>query len=222
MNNKDRMQETERYYRRRAPEYEEVYHLTDPDRKKELTRATVRMNEVIDGKHILEVACGTGFFTEIASAVAAGIVATDINAEMIDLAMQKEYRRGNVQFVVCDAYRLDTVPGEFNAGLANFWLSHVLKSRLDDFLRGFHGRLNPGSPVFIADNQNTPGLGGEFIEEPGSEDTFKLRKLKDGSTHTVIKNYFSYDDLKQLFEPYAQDLQIDCGSYYWWLSYLTR
>jgi ubiquinone/menaquinone biosynthesis C-methylase UbiE len=222
MNNEDRIGETERYYRKRAPEYEEVYHRTDPVRKKELARATDRMNEVIDGKHVLEVACGTGFWTEIASAAALDIIATDINTEMIDLAMQKEYHRGNVQFVVCDAYQLDSVRGEFDGGLANFWLSHVPKSRLDDFLRGFHDRLKPGSPVFMIDNMNTPGLGGDFVEEPGSEDTFKLRELKDGSTHVVIKNYFSFDDLRQLFDPYAQNLRIECETYYWWLSYSTQ
>ena len=218
----DRIQELERYYRQRAPEYEEIYDRADPIRKRELGEAAARMNEVLKGRRVLEIACGTGYWTQVAAEVAEEIVATDISPEMIDLAGRKPYTEKNVRFITGDAYRLDEVPGDFNAGLANFWISHVPLARMHAFIRGFHKRLATGSPVFMVDNMNTPGHGGEFLREPDGEDTFKLRELNDGSRHTIIKNYFDSDELRGLFEPYVRNLRFDAGTYYWWLSYIVR
>jgi hypothetical protein len=33
-----------------------------------------------------------------------------------------------------------------------------------------------------------PGVGGELMSQPASNDTFKLRRLADGSTYEVLKN----------------------------------
>jgi len=212
------MSELELYYGRRAPEYEEIYYRSDDVRKAELAQAAAHMAEIVEGKQVLELACGTGFWTEIAADSAKTIVATDVNTTMIDVAKQKSYPRDNVTFKINNAYDPDTVPGDFDAGMANFWLSHVPKSKLNDFLRAFHGRLGTGAEVFMIDNTNT-AFGGEFVEEPGSEDTFKRRQLTDGSKHTVLKNYYSSHDLVLLLGKWADDLRIEFADYYWWLSY---
>jgi ubiquinone/menaquinone biosynthesis C-methylase UbiE len=217
-----RIEELERYYRERAPEYEEIYNRSDPVRKKEFARAAARLRQIVRARRVLEVACGTGFWTEIASESAADIVATDVNEAMIDEARQKNYKRDNVQLVVGNAYELDSIAGEFDAGLACFWMSHVPKSRMDKFLRVFHRQLRRDSVVFMIDNTEAAGVGGQLLQEPGSEDTFKLRELNDGSKHTVIKNYFRPEDLTDLLAPHARDLSVEFATYYWWLSYRTR
>lgn len=214
-----RMNELERYYRKRAPEYEDIYYRSDDVRKAELARAGERMSGIVAGRRVLELACGTGFWTEIAAESAQTIVATDINASMLELAKNKSFPRSNVTFTISDAYEPQTVPGEFNAGIANFWLSHVPKSKLRGFVKALHGRLGLGSVVFMIDNTNAAGLGGEFVEEPGSEDTFKQRQLTDGSRHTIIKNYFTAEDLTTLLSDSVSDLDIEFATYYWWLSY---
>jgi ubiquinone/menaquinone biosynthesis C-methylase UbiE len=216
------MKELEAYYRLRANEYDEIYTRDDPLRQPELVHAAARMKEVVAGRRVLEIACGTGFWTEVASAVAVEVVAIDLSAEMIDVAKQRAYPRGNVRFIVADAYRLDDVPDDFDAALANFWISHVPKSKLHGFLRRFHAHLKPGAAVFMIDNRNTPGYGGEFVAVPGSEDTFKLRELSDGSRHRIIKNYFESKELRALLEPYAGDIVIDRREHYWWLSYAVE
>jgi ubiquinone/menaquinone biosynthesis C-methylase UbiE len=218
----NRIKELEEYYRRRADEYDEIYTRDDPLRQRELVHAAARMNDVLARRHVLEIACGTGFWTEIAADVAADIVATDLSTEMMDVAKRRRYARANVRFVIGDAYRLDEVPGRFDAAMASFWLSHVPKSKLHPFLHQFNDRLDPDAVVFMIDNLNTPGYGGEFVEIPESEDTFKLRELSDGSKHRVIKNYFESEELRELLEPYASDIVIDRREHYWWLSYSVQ
>ena len=222
MSTGDRIKELEEYYRLRAREYDEIYTRDDPLRQPELVHAVERMTEVVAGKHVLEIACGTGYWTEVASGVAADVVATDISTEMMDVAKHRPYTNANVRFVVADAYHLDGVPGHFDAAIANFWISHVPKSNLQAFLRQFHKRLQTGAAVFMIDNLNTPGYGGEFVEIADSEDTFKLRELSDGSKHRIIKNYFEPQQLREILEPHASDIVVDRREHYWWLSYTVK
>ena len=93
------------------------------------------------------------------------------------------------------------------------------EARVEGFLAGLHQRLAPGAPVFMADNVFMPGVGGELIRPEGSVDTYKLRRLTDGSTHRVLKNYYAADQLNAIFEPRASDLEITVGKCFWWLSY---
>ena len=207
------------YYGRRADDYEEIYHRDDPVRQREQAEVAAAMKQVLADRSVLEVACGTGFWTEIAAEVTQHVVALDMSPEMLALAQEKEFPPGKVEFLNADAYALQTVPGRFDAGLANFWFSHVPKPRVKEFLDGFHKRLGPGAVVLMADNVYVPGVGGTLITRPGIEDTFKLRKLPDGSEHEVLKNYYSADQLRSILSPLASELQVHVGKCFWWVSY---
>jgi hypothetical protein len=71
----------------------------------------------------------------------------------------------------------------------------------------------------MADNMYMPGVGGELVSKPGTDDTFKLRSLADGTQYEVLKNYFTQQELTGLFAPHARDLDVHMGECYWWLSY---
>jgi SAM-dependent methyltransferase len=207
------------YYRLRAQEYEAIYHRPDPIRQKELAEIAVDMKTALSGRSILEIACGTGFWTAVAVETANCIYAVDISEEMLAIAKAKELPKEKVMFCTCDAYSLDSIKGRFSAGLANFWLSHIPKSQLDDFLHQFHGKLVSDAVVFMADNIYIPGLGGELFRKPCSEDTFKLRELSDGSKYEVLKNYYDANQLREIFEPLSSKLKIRMGDCFWWVSY---
>lgn len=209
----------EEYYSRRAEEYEQIYRRDDPRRQAELQALAEAMRHVLSGRRVLEVACGTGYWTRVAAEVADHIVATDLSPEMLAIAAAKSLPHGRVEFRRADAYALQEVEGDYDAALANFWLSHVPGARITEFLRGLHGKLPPRSRVFMADNVYVPGVGGELVTPPGSEDTYKLRTLGDGSTHLVLKNYFGEGELREALQPYANSLKIQMGACFWWVSY---
>jgi len=52
----------ETYYSNRASEYERVYD--KPERQHELEWLRQRVPEILRGRRVLEVACGTGYWTQ--------------------------------------------------------------------------------------------------------------------------------------------------------------
>jgi len=207
------------YYNQRAQEYESIYHRDDPIRQQEQNAISKVMKEVLRDRSILEVACGTGFWTQIVSQTARHIVAIDSSTEMLQIAKSKTIQPNKVTFLEADAYALSNVPGSFEGGLANFWFSHIPKTRINEFLLGFHKKIVKHGAVFMADNTYVPGIGGELVTQPGSEDTFKVRKLANGSEHVILKNYYTKNQLRDIFTTFTANLNIHLGSCFWWISY---
>jgi ubiquinone/menaquinone biosynthesis C-methylase UbiE len=203
------------YYGLRAPEYEEMYRRDDPARMAELEEMGAEIRSLFAGRRALEAACGTGWWTRVLADSALCVTALDAAPETLAEARRKNLPASKVTFLEGDAYALAAVPGNFDAGLACFWLSHVPRARLREFLDGFHRRLGPGALVYMADNVFVPGLGGERLEKPGCEDTFKRRTLSDGSMWEVVKNYYDEAELRALLEPFAKSLEVREGKCFW-------
>jgi ubiquinone/menaquinone biosynthesis C-methylase UbiE len=210
------------YYSQRAHEYESIYHRDDPVRQAEQREIANKIRALCKRRRVLEVACGTGYWTRAAATVATQICAVDLSAEMINIARTKSYTPAQVDFQIADAYALTALPGDFDAAFAVFWFSHVPKGRLQEFLLQFHAMLKPQATVFMADNVFVPGLGGELVSDPASPDTFKLRKLKDGSVHRILKNYYSESELHEIFSTCATALCVTIGQCFWQVSYTLR
>ena len=73
----------QQYYRARAPEYDLFYDV--PDRLDELAQLRAWLIERTKGRTILEVAAGTGYWTEVVAPFAKAITATDYNIETLRL-----------------------------------------------------------------------------------------------------------------------------------------
>ena len=110
------------YYRRRASEYEAIY--AKPERQGDLARLRDRIPGLLRGARVLEIACGTGYWTQLVAGVAAAVVATDLAEEPMRIAQSKSYVQRPV-FSLADAYALPESLGRFDAALAVFWWSHV-------------------------------------------------------------------------------------------------
>lgn len=209
----------EEYYRKRALEYEAIYHRDDPVRREELNRIADAARVCLRKKCVLEIACGTGFWTQIVSEVADRVVAVDVSREMLDVARKKKYVC-EVDFVVGDSYCPAFKEAWFGGGLATFWFSHVPKSKIDVFLRSYGSVLGKGSVLFMVDNVYVAGVGGELVAKGGEINTYKLRSLGDGSEFLVVKNYYSVDMLVDFLSPYAKEFSSDnvwFGKHYWYV-----
>jgi SAM-dependent methyltransferase len=207
------------YYSRRAPEYEKIYHRSDPVRQGEQQAIATEVRRLVQDRHVLEIACGTGYWTQFAAETAAYVCGIDSSPEMLALARAKGLPKHRVEFQQADAYDLSSLTGGFDACIAMFWFSHIPRGRIDEFLKQLHNRVAPGSVVFMGDNILVPGLGGELVRPEGSADTYKMRTLADGSRERVLKNYFSQTELRQIFQPHGRDLQMTMGQCFWWLNY---
>jgi len=80
--------------------------------------------------------------------------------------------------------------------------------------------LAPGAVVFLGDNQLTPAWETRLFHHDG--DTYEARELPDGSTHEILENYFTADDLRAMVAPYGTDVRLTMGDWWWWLTYQVR
>jgi ubiquinone/menaquinone biosynthesis C-methylase UbiE len=158
------------------------------------------------GRHVLEIACGPGFWTQFASETAASVVASDFNQSTLDEAREKGLPSDRVSLLRADAYRLDLIPGIFDAILSVDWLAHVPISRMEGFLSGAIRRVRTGSPLLFIDQlPKEHSLTGVFDAEGNH---IQKRTLADGSVFRVIKHYFSDDEIAGLFSGFVGDLSI--------------
>lgn len=203
------------YYRRRAQEYERIYD--KPERQADLAALKGIAAREMAGRDVLEIACGTGYWTQICAPRAASILATDMAEETLEIARSKTYPFGRVRFGLGDAYRLAEVPGDFNAGLACFWWSHIPKARIPAFLENWHRRLGPGARVLFMDNRYVEGSSTPLSRSDVDGNTYQSRRLEDGSSHEVLKNFPAVQELLEAVRmPDAHAAELD---YYWCLSY---
>jgi demethylmenaquinone methyltransferase/2-methoxy-6-polyprenyl-1,4-benzoquinol methylase len=205
------------YYARRAAEYER--HYETPARAGDLATLKALLRPAFAGRDVLEVACGTGYWTQAIAASARSIVGVDANVVTLDIARRKSYASCPVSFAVADAYDLADVGAGFTGGLCAFWLSHVPRRRLAEFFPVFHARLSPGALVIALDaiyvhGQNTP-----ISRTDANGDTYQSRTLADGSLHEVLKNFLLDDELKNAVGEQALDLELRRLEYYWLLRY---
>jgi len=208
------------YYEKRAQDYERIYHRDDPQRQLEQLELAAAVGRVCLNNEVLELACGTGYWTQVADRVARHVTAIDTAASVLEVACGKDLRR--TRFLVGDAYSPPEREHGYSAGLALFWFSHVPRDRHEEFLTTFHARLGAGSRVLIGDNQYLPGVGGELSEADSRGDTFKIRRLADGTAHQVLKNYLGAAEITTLLSPFASDLSVQSGTCFWWAEYTTR
>ena len=210
-------QEMIAYYAQRAAEYERTYAI--PRWQDDLAWLRTRMPAFFAGRRVLEVACGTGYWTRVAAERASAVHATDVNDDTLALARGKTYGTA-VTFERRDAYAPAAGPARHDAGLAALWLSHVDLARMDAFLRGFHGRLEPGAPVFMFDERaseerRTPP---SRVDDAGNR--YEMRRLAGGEQRfEIVKNLLDRDALTRLLAPHATDLvhrELRC---FWVLEY---
>jgi demethylmenaquinone methyltransferase/2-methoxy-6-polyprenyl-1,4-benzoquinol methylase len=238
------------YYARRSAHYERIYAL--PERQADLARLRALVPPFFAGRDVLELACGTGYWTALIAPLARSVFATDAGSEVLALARSKSYPEGRVRFGVADAFSLSELPASsrvrpgagarastgaspqapevrspapeasFNAAFAGFWWSHIAKGRIAPFLDGLHARLAPGSRVVFIDNRFVAGSSTPVTRRDGEGNLYQRRRLDDGTEHEVLKNFPSAEELRAAVGGRGRELEVTELTYYWCLSYLAR
>jgi demethylmenaquinone methyltransferase/2-methoxy-6-polyprenyl-1,4-benzoquinol methylase len=204
------------YYRRRAGEYEEIYAW--PERQADLAVLKTSIPRILQNHDVLEIACGTGYWTQRIARTAKRIVATDLAPEPMAIARAKDYGGCPVEFRHADAYALDASLGAFDAAFAGFWWSHVPLSRRAAFLQSLHGRLVSGARVVMFDNRYVAGAMHPVAERDAEGNTYQRRRLSDGSENRVLKNFPSEEELRACLSR-CEGFKYTPLQYYWLLEY---
>jgi demethylmenaquinone methyltransferase/2-methoxy-6-polyprenyl-1,4-benzoquinol methylase len=206
------------YYAARASEYDLVYQ--KPERQADLARLQSWLPPWFAGLRVLEIACGTGYWTQFIAPQAKEMVALDAAPETMAIARPRVAGH-RVEFVQGDAYQIPPELGQFDAAFAGFWFSHIPKSRQREFLLGLKARLQPGAGIVLIDNLFVPGSSSPISETDAEGNTWQLRPLADGSTHRVLKNFPDEVELKELVADVGQAPEYTNFGYFWALRFVV-
>jgi demethylmenaquinone methyltransferase/2-methoxy-6-polyprenyl-1,4-benzoquinol methylase len=116
------------YYRRRAGEYDVTAYGDVAAARARIARLVAEMRPA---GSVLEIACGTGLWTEALAGWADTVTAIDAAPEAVAIARDR-VRLASVSFEVADVFSWD--PGtRFDVIFFSAWLSHVPASRFGQF-----------------------------------------------------------------------------------------
>jgi demethylmenaquinone methyltransferase/2-methoxy-6-polyprenyl-1,4-benzoquinol methylase len=212
------MTDLRRYYADRAAEYEAIY--AKPERQADLLALRAEIAAFARGRRVLEIACGTGYWTGALAETAAAVRATDVGEEVLAVARAKGLPPA-VTFAVADAFALGP-PDGCDAAFAGFWWSHVARVDLARFLDGLWRRLPPRAPVLFADNRYVPGSSTPVARTDAGGDTYQLRTLADGSVHEVRKNFPAAHEVRAaLLAAGGVEVAVAESTYFWRARALT-
>ncbi len=178
MDNLDLLAEQIAYYRARAPEYERGLYAT--------AEAQALIGDVLQrvpaGQDVLELACGTGVWTERLAGRTRSLTAVDAAPEMIELASAR-VAGADVRFVHADVLSWRP-PRRYDVVFFGFWLSHIPAERFADFWALLEDCLvDGGQVVFVDEHMSRAGNESWLAREVAQ------RTLTDGSTHRIVKAY---------------------------------
>jgi demethylmenaquinone methyltransferase/2-methoxy-6-polyprenyl-1,4-benzoquinol methylase len=207
------------YYSERAAYYDRVYAI--PERQSDLRLLESRVVETFRSSNLLEIACGTGYWTRLISPVANHITATDISSEVIEIARQRENCE-SVNFRIEDAFSMNLNPGYFDSLFSGLWISHITCQALRGFIEHAHQFLAPGSKVVFIDNSRRQCEELPIVHTDGAGNTYQDRELDDGSRHRILKNFPDASALESAIEGIGVNPQFEELDHYWWFTYCVK
>lgn len=207
-----------KYYHDRAKEYEKIY--AKPERQGDLKEASTILSNLFAAKQVLEIACGTGYWTEQMAKTATSILATDINEAVIEIARQKDYGGAQVNFEVADIYKMNDAK-KYESLFGGFIWSHIPLQELNRFIDTVNKLVTPGGLVVMMDSIYVEGSNLPVTQTDKHGNTYQTRKLEDGTPHLVLKNFPIETFLKEVVKGKATDIQVISLPYYWILIYKT-
>lgn len=209
------------YYAQRAQHLEQVYKR--PERQADLQEMQERICELLSGHKVLEIACGTGYWTEKFAPHAASVYATDINQSMLDVALTKSYPEGKTSFGLVDLYALpEATEQQYSACFAGFFWSHVKREEQAALLTKLSKSAGKGSLLVLIDNNYIEGSSTPVARTDAEGNTYQFRIRQDGERVGILKNFPTDSALRKKFGPLVRDIRIVRNEYYWLLTCLLK
>ena len=200
------------YYAKRAETYERVYD--KPERQADLAVLHERVRETLRGHRVLEIACGTGYWTAQFAGVAESVLATDINPEVIAVAQAKGLPADKVEFALADAFDLQ-LEGTYTACFAGFLWSHVKRQEQEAFLLKLRAKLGKDVLLVLIDNVYVEGSSTPIARTDPEGNTYQMRVLPSGERYEVLKNFPTDSALRKRMGAVVKELRIERLKYFW-------
>ena len=215
------------YYRARANEYDdnlrklERYvslggsvagrHFADEDHQ-QIAILLSKLDGLPPFGSALELACGTGWWTQWLAHRAEQVTAVDAAPEMLALNRER-VKRPNVRYILADVFSW-TPDRRFDLVFFAFWLSHIPRDRFAAFWQLVADALAPGGRVFFIDELDTPQARGL---ETRLDDDAVLRQLEDGRQFRAVKVFYQPSELEAMLRTLGWNVEVrPAGERFYW------
>jgi ubiquinone/menaquinone biosynthesis C-methylase UbiE len=191
------------YYRERAGEYDDWWlrrgrydhgRQTNARWFSDAGEAQAALDLFAPAGEVLELACGTGLWTERLRAHADRVTAVDGSSEMLELCRAR-VGDGRVEYVQADLFEWEPERA-YDVCFFSFWLSHVPDERFDAFWEKVARALAPGGRVFFLDSSRHDLASAVDHELSEPEDPTMLRRLADGREYRIVKQFYEPQRLR--------------------------
>ena len=203
------------YYKARANEYDEWFLRSGrydygPELNALWFAEVEEVRKVLDqfapGGRVLELACGTGFWTQELARYAQSITGVDASPEVIEINRGR-IKNQNVRYIQADllSWRPDS---QYDVVFFSFWLSHVPPDRFDAFWALVRDSMAPGGRVFFIDSAYDPTTTArdQPLEKP--EVVTMMRRLNDGREYRIIKVFYQPGKLEEQLAKTGWDVKV--------------
>jgi SAM-dependent methyltransferase len=215
------------YYAARAVEYDDWYlrrgrysHgvIADAAWNAELDAATQWLDGLPIGGEIVELAAGSGWWSPLLASKGQ-LWLYDAVDEPLDRARERLLAHGLAAHIhVRDAWA--EPDRQVDAIFCGFWLSHVPRRRLPDFLGIVRRWLKPGGVFAFIDSRRDPDSGA--TGNVTLDNDASVRRLKDGREFTIPKVYYEPPELEAaLREAGFASARVDTTSRFFLLGQAT-
>ncbi len=203
------------YYQKRAKEYDQIYQ--KPERQADLKQLHDYLKTIFENKTVLEIACGTGYWTQIIAQSCTSIVATDINSAVLDIAENRDYV-AKVNFEELDIWQLKPPIESYDSVFGGFIWSHILKKELPRFLKILIQQIHSKGELIFVDNKYVEGSNTPIARTDNDGNTYQIRKLKNGDEYEVLKNFPTKTEVAKLIAPFELEIEWVELEYFWVLK----
>ena len=189
------------YYEARAPEYDDWYlrrgryehgPIHDAAWNAELDAAGRWLDELPIHGEIVELAAGTGWWSPLLASKGELSMYDGASAPLDRARERLVAHRLRAHLHVRDAWA--EPDREVDAVFTGFWLSHVPRDRLDEFLGIARRWLKPGGTFAFIDSLSDPQS--SAADHPAPADDASVRRLADGREFTIVKVYYEPAELE--------------------------
>lgn len=210
---KDLVEETKEYYRQRARQYfdwanktgkHEGEHEPDQSFYDEAGILLTALDQYKLTGDVLEIACGTGVWTEALVNHADHVTALDSSGEMIERNKSRLKANPKVHYVVADVY--DWTPDRtYDAVTFSFWIEHVPSAKLNQFVSKVSECMKRDARIFFVDQQSS-AKEYEAWDDPSGE--VVSRTLDNGKKFRVVKHFYSPEEIRDVFHQHDIETRI--------------
>ncbi len=202
------------YYAARAEEYDEWFlrrgrydHGTDANARwfGEAGKVAEALRTFEPRGDVLELACGTGLWTDKLLESAASVTAVDASDEVLDVHRSRFGER--VERIRAAIFAFEP-PHLFDTVFFSFWLSHVPPERFSAFWSLVRRCLNPRGRVFFVDSKRAEDSTATNHVLPREGEVLQRRLLNDGRTYQVVKVYYEPEPLQSQLRSLGWDATI--------------